>query len=159
MRLHSEKKGFTLIEVLVAVSVASLIIGVLGSVTFQFTRTTERGSGQFVALHDVQNVGHWINMDGKRAQSTNLIDGGLPVQSMILIWDEDGANHTCSYSLSGSDLKRTCDGNTTTIARHITQVGFSVSQRLLTANITSQPEGRWDIQEQAVYKVWMRPSE
>ena len=61
--------------------------------------------------------------------------------------------------LSGAELKRTYDGNTTTIARNITQVGFSLSQRLITANITSAPSGRWEVSAQTICTVYMRPDE
>ena len=158
MKLRTGQSGMTLIEILIAVSITALVMTIIGSVVFQFNQTTEKGNDQYAAGHDIQNAGHWISIDGKMANTTNLIDDAAPVSSMSLMWSDGGANHTSTYNLSGTDLIRTFDGSNTTVAHNITSVGFSVSQRLITANITSEPSGRWDISEQAVYRVFQRPT-
>ncbi len=148
----------TLVEVLIAAAIGAMIIAVVGSAIFQFTRVTEKGAESFTAAHDVQNIGHWINIDGKGANTTNLVDDAAPVSSMTLTWDDGGQSHTCVYSLVDTDLKRVDNGNTTIIGRNVTNAEFSVSQRLITANVTSEPQGRWGISEQIIFKVYLRPT-
>ncbi len=158
MRLRTGQRGMTLIEVLITISITALIMGVLGTVVYQFTQTTEKSNDQYAAGHDIQSAGHWINLDGKRANTTNLVDDAAPVQTMSLTWSDGGVSHTSTYSRNGTELKRTFDGNTTTVAHNIANVTFSISQRLITANITSEPTGRWNISEEAIYKVFQRPT-
>ena len=157
--MSTDERGVTLVEILLAAGIATMIIGVLGSSIFLFWRTTEQGNERYRALHDVQNAGFWITRDGQRAQSTSLIEGADPVESMTLSWTDGGQSHTVTYSLSGNSLQRNHDGTITTVARLISSVGFSISaQRVITCAITSSPQGRWEVSEQTTYKVYLRPT-
>jgi len=159
MKMSTDERGVTLVETLLAAGIAAMIVGVLGSAIFLFWRTTEQGNEQYSALHDVQNTGFWLTRDGQRAQSTSLNEGEDPVESMTLSWTDGGQSHTVTYSLSGTSLQRNHDGTVTTVARHISSVGFSISsQGVITADITSSPQGRWEISEQTTYKVCLRPT-
>jgi len=155
----SGQKGTTLVEVLVATAIVGLIVGALVTAIHQFITTTERGNQKLRALHDVQNLGHWLTLDGERAQSTNLIDGAPAVASMTVSWTNEGQVQTSTYSLSGTELKRDLNGTVTTVARHVSTAGFSVAGRLATVTISSTPEGRWGVSEQATYQIWLRPTD
>ena len=154
----SDQKGLTLVELLVAAAISSMIIGALGTALHQFIMTSKRGNDELRALHDVQNAGHWLNLDGERAEATNLVDGALPAESMTLSWANGGQAHTSTYSLSGTELKRDHNGTVTTLARHVSDVQFSLAGRLITVTVTSTPEGRLGVSEQATYKIWLRPT-
>lgn len=156
---RSDQKGVTLVEVLVATAVAGLIVSSLVTAIHQFITTSERGSQQLIALHDVQNLGHWLTLDGERAQSTNLVDGAPAVASMTMSWTTEGQVQTSAYSLSGTELKRDLNGAVTTVARHVSTASFSIAGRLTTVTISSTPEGRWGISEQATYQIWLRPTD
>lgn len=159
MNLHTDQRGITLVEVLLAAGIATMIAGVLGSAIFLFFRVTEQGNDQYRALHDVQNAGFWITRDGESAQTADLVEGADPVNSMTLSWSDAGEEHTITYSLSGNNLQRDYDGTISTVARYISFVGFSISeQRVITADITSAPQGRWETSEQSTYKVYLRPT-
>jgi len=153
----SGQKGITLVEVLVATAITGLIAGALGTAIHQFITTSERGNQELRALNDVRNAGHWLNLDGQRTEATNLADGAPPAATMTLSWTRAGQVHTSTYSLSGTELKRDLNGAVTTIARHVSTVGFSVAGRLATVTISSTPEGRWGVSEQATYQIWLRP--
>jgi len=154
-----DRRGVTLVETLLAASITAMIVGVLGSALFLFWRATEQGNDEYRALHDVQNAGFWITRDGEMAQSTSLTPGADPVQSMTLNWTDGGQAHTVTYSLSSASLQRDEDGSVSAVARHVSAVGFSISsERVITADITSAPEGRWGVTEQATYKVFLRPT-
>jgi type II secretory pathway pseudopilin PulG len=158
MRRDADERGMTLIETIVAAGIAALIVGVLGSTVFLLTRTTEQGNDELNALQDVQNAGYWLTRDGKMADSTDLIGDAAPVSSVTLSWDDGGQNHTVTYSLSGTELKRDYDGNMMTVARHVSSVGFSISGGVITATVTSSPDGRWQTSEETTYKITPRPT-
>lgn len=153
-----DQKGLTLVEVLMAAGISMLIASTLGTALHQFIMTSERGNDELRALLDVQNAGHWLNLDGKTAKATNLIDGALPAESITLSWTSGGQAHTSTYSLSGTDFKRDHNGTVTTVARHVSGLEFSIAGRVMNVTITSTPEGRWGVSEQATYKIWLRPT-
>ncbi len=130
----------------------------LGPAIYQFNMASERGNNELSALSDVQNAGYWLTLDGERAEATNLVNGASPAGSMTLSWTSGGQAHTSTFSLSGTELKRNYNGTNTTVARHISSVGFSIAAQLVTVTITSTPEGRVGVSEQATYKIWLRPT-
>ena len=153
-----DQKGLTLVEVIVAAGIAALVVGALGTAIHQFIMTSERGNDKLRALHDVQNAAYWLTLDGERAEATNLVNGAPAAGRMTLSWTSGGQDHTSTFSLSGTELKRDHNGTITTVARHVSSVGFSIAAQLLTVTITSTPEGRVGINEQATYKIWLRPT-
>jgi len=153
-----DQRGFTLVELLMASAIAGLIASTLGTAIHQFIGTSERGNDELRALQDVQNAAYWLTLDGERADATNLLDGALPAASMTVNWTSGGQPHTSTYSLSNTELKRDHNGTVTTVARHVSAVEFSIADRLITVTMTSTPEGRWGVSEQATYKIWLRPT-
>jgi len=158
MKIRFDQRGTTLIELLISVGLTAIIAVVLGSVIFQFAQATEQGNGQLQALHDLQNAGYRITADGKRAETTNLIEGAGPVSTMTLAWSDGEQSNTITYSLSGTDLEREHNGTTRVVARHVSGVEFSISQGVVTVTITSAPAGRWGVSKQATYKTYLRPT-
>ena len=158
MRGLGEERGITLVELLVAAAISSLVASGLGVAAHQLITVTERSRDAQQALHDVQNAGRWLTRDGKRAMSTDLADGAPPVQAMTLSWTADAQEHTSSYYLSGSQLRRDHNGAVITVARNVTEVEFSRSGELVTVSITSTPPGRWEIARPATYYLWVRPA-
>ena len=159
MRRLGDQSGLTLVELLVATAITGLLAGALGTTVHQLFMTSERGNDELRALHDVQNAGSWLNLDGERAETTNLIDGAPPAASMTLSWTSGSQAHTVTYSLSGTELQRNHNGTTITVARHISGIQFSISDRVITVMMTSTPEGRWGVSKEAEYRIWLRPAE
>ena len=153
------QRGLTLVELLLALGISALIASTLGTAIHQFIMTSERGNDSLRALHDVQNAGFWLTLDGERAEGTSLVDGAPPVQSMTLSWTSGGQAHTSTFSLSGAALRREHNGTITTVARHVASAQFSLAGRVITATMTSTPAGRWGVSEQAMYKIWLRPTD
>lgn len=159
MKMRIDQRGMTLVELLMAAGISAMLVGVLGSAIFQFMQVTERGNDQFRALHDLQNAGYWLTLDGKRAQTTTLIEGAQPVESMTLNWTDGSESHTATYSLSATALQRNHNGTITIVARHVSSVGFSISQGVITTTVTSSPEGRWEVSKEMTYKTCLRPTD
>ena len=149
--------GITLVEMLVAVAISSMVAAGLGTALHQFLTTSERTRVAQGALHDVQNTGHWLTIDGKRATSTSLPDGSSDPNAMALAWTLDSIVHTITYRRDGTELKRDYNGAEITIARNVTDVSFSRSGQLITVDLESSPAGRWDFNKNASFKIWIRP--
>jgi len=100
------QKGFTAAEMLIAVTIASIIGGgVVMSISQVFT-TSAQNSDHTVATKQVRNVIYWVRRDAKMAQMVQVDSGasGLP---LVLSWDEwDNTQHEITYSLVGDKLIR-----------------------------------------------------
>lgn len=149
--------GFTLVEILIALGIAALITSALGTAIFQILDRTAKGGETVRALNDIQNAGQWLYLDGERAETTDLIENDPPVSSMVLNWVTDGVSHTATYTISGTELERDHNGVVTTVARYVSNVDFSISNRLITVNMTSTP-GSTGVSKDITYNIWLRPN-
>lgn len=145
-----KESGFTLIELLVAIAITGFIFSILGAAIHHVVTIPEYGNDRVTALHELQNVAHWVNLDGQMAQSAT---GG---DEMVLTLPDDSL---ISYTLVGTNLIRATSTSNTTLARNITSANFSVENRYITVDITSSPAGRWDVSENETYKICLRPTE
>jgi len=121
----------------------------MGTAIYQSFAVTNRGSDAMTALHDVQNAGHWLSLDGQQASSAT---GGATLGLTL-----PNAS-TITYAISGTDLIRTAGTSKLTVARNITYLDFAVDGRVVTMTINSAPTGGWGVSEQKVYKVYLRPT-
>ena len=154
--LLSREDGLTLVEMLVAVAISSMVAAGLATALHQFLTTSERTRVAQAALHDVQNTGHWLNIDGKMATSTDLADGSPASDAMTLTWTVDAVVHNTTYFQDGTELRRDYDGAVISVARNVTDVNFSRSGRLITVNLESSPPGRWNVSKNATFNIWVR---
>jgi len=147
--IKGNQKGFTIVEILVAVAISGMIASLIGTAIYQFFAVTDRGSDEIVALHDVQNAAHWLNIDGPEAVSAT---GGATLGLTL----PDAS--TVTYAVSGTDLVRTAGAAQTTVARNVTALNFDVAGKVVTMTITSAPTGGWGVSQQKIYKVYLRPT-
>jgi len=141
------QKGFTLVELLVALAVGSVVLmsafGALNQVVFSTIRTRS----QAIALNDVNFAAARIKEDIRMAMSTGLIDENpIPQSSLTLTWLDyttdtgegtDATLHSCIYTISGTELLRTYDGAMSIVGRNITSIGFTRNGKLITCSITA----------------------
>jgi len=144
--------GFTVPELLITVAIIGLIVSFLGTAVYQIITVTEYGSDKMIALHELQNTAHWVSSDGQMAKTAT---GG---NELVLTLPDDSI---ITYAVVGTnELRRTDNsGAELTLARNITDINFSVEDRIITMTITSSPPGRPNITEQRTYKVCLRPTE
>jgi prepilin-type N-terminal cleavage/methylation domain-containing protein len=143
-----KQKGFTMLELLVALPVGAVIVLVVVSSFFQITQGRIDIAQKSVAMADIDNAVHWLARDLVLAQTTNLTDGAPPTDNMTLSWtdlthwaqDEGSIDHSISYTLSGTELRRNYDGGVTIVGRYLTNVGFSIDERVFTITLTSCPD-------------------
>ncbi len=109
-------KGYTLIELVVAVAIIVLISGAASIAIFQVMKGTKTNNSHIDATCQVQNAGYWISRDAGMAQSIYTENLTSPA-FLVFYWTQfDDENvkiyHTTNYTFEGLDggigkLKRT----------------------------------------------------
>ncbi len=140
-----KKNGFTLLELVVAMAVSALVI-TFALVSFhQLSSNTLINRSITVASSDLGFAAVQIKQDLRMAQRTDLDDGDPnPRSSINLIWvdytlttSETSTYHSCSYSLSGTNLLRDYDGTISIVGRNITGIGFTRNGKIITCVLTA----------------------
>jgi prepilin-type N-terminal cleavage/methylation domain-containing protein len=119
-RRYGSQSGFTLIETMIAVGIASLI-GVGGTATvYQIFSNNAQNTAHMVAVKQVENALHFLARDVQQAQTiqTTGLTGNDCLKLSWVAWDN--SQHTVIYSNSSGKLTRKYDdGSTTTVAQYI----------------------------------------
>ena len=150
------QRGFTLPELLITVAITGLIVGVLGAAIYQIITATESGNDRMTAMHELQNAGHWVTLDGQMAKTATV--GGNEL--VLAIPDDDPLiTYDVTYKRVDSELLRETDGSQMILAQNISDISFSVENRVITMTITSSPGGRESTSAEGTYKVCLRPAE
>lgn len=142
------EQGFTLMELVVAMAVAGVIFGVIGMGLYHLVSVPDYGNEKLTALHELQNAGHWFSRDGQMAE--NAVPAG---SKLTLSYPDDPA---VVYNLLDGSLVRECDGASSVLARHVDDVLFSVAGSVVTMQLTTAPDGRWNVSENETYRVCLR---
>ena len=146
----NSQRGMTIVEMVVATALTGIIVVFLGTAIFQILNVTGYGNDRLMAAHDLENASYWFNFDGQQAVAAS---GG---SGLALTLSDDS---TVTYTLTGTELRRSAGGAYMVLARDITNASFSISDRVITMSLTSSPSGRHDVSENGTYKVYLRPAE
>ncbi len=162
------QKGFTLVELLVALAVGSLVIMGAFGVIYQVVWGTSRTNSQVVALTDVHYAALQLKKDLIMAQTTDLTDG-VPQNSATLSWTdytspseefgwEEDRDHSSAYNLlSDGVLQRTYDETITSIVgRNITSLNFTRNGRVINVVITATKGDVTPRSETLEFSVYLR---
>lgn len=93
------QKGYTLVEMMIALTISTLIVGATLIAVFQILTNTERNSNHMTASNQVQNAGYWVGRDAQLAQ---IITGNLTLPDFLdLRWTEgfSGDSYRVVYTL------------------------------------------------------------
>jgi len=148
--MTANERGLTTVDLVMAIAVTGLIVTFLGTSIYQIFTVSGYGNDRLIAMHELQNAAYWFGFDGQGAKSA-------AAGSELVLTQTD--NSTITYSLTGTELRRTADGGQMTVARNITSAGFFMDNRVITMSLTSSPEGRHGVSEQGTYMVYLRPAE
>ena len=148
--IKGKEKGFTLVDLVIATAITGLIVSFLGTSIYQMLTVTEYGNGKLTANHELQNAAYWFQIDGQKAKSAT---GG---NNLVLTLTD---NSTVTYAVNDTNLERSVTAGDMVLAKNITDVEFTVSNRVITMSLTSSPESRDNISENGVYQVYLRPTE
>jgi len=165
MRVKNSQKGFTLIEILVAMLVGGMLLSGLVVAIFQTFGITSRSSTQITALEEVRNVAYWISKDVRMTDNTSLVYG-IEEDGVDLRWtswyDSDPLSPTyqqlipvdyhSEFKLVGGGVERELkkrkrgeeewESDITTKGKYISDIEFSFQGSIIVVTITSSPEGR-----------------
>lgn len=119
--ISKNQMGFTLLELLIALAITSVITGSTTMVIFQVFDGNARTSNHMEAVRQVQNAGYWVSRDAQMAQSIDI--GNDPVtpelELVTLTWTEwNNTAHQITYKLQGAELWRD-DGQPMRVAEYI----------------------------------------
>ena len=140
--------GFTLIEMVVALGVLSVVVALAGSGIFQIISFERFWQEDLVATGELRGAGSRFAGDALNAEdakdSLGVRVGCLPSESsstVSLSWSDtaDGP-HSAAYRISEGSLIRNFDGNEKALARRVVANSMQVSlcQRLLTMDMQVQ---------------------
>jgi prepilin-type N-terminal cleavage/methylation domain-containing protein len=116
--IRRREKGFTLIEVIVALAIMSIIIVAMG-MTITTVVTNSRGTTERnVVLCQVQNAGYSISRDVQMADDVTL-DGtsGFPLILDIPVDTDENNNYSVNYLLDGDKIIRQVYDSSDTLIR------------------------------------------
>jgi prepilin-type N-terminal cleavage/methylation domain-containing protein len=167
-RLKDGQRGFTLVELIIAIAIAAVITGVITFSIMQILTINHRDSNHMIAVRQVQQAGDQVSKDALQAQSVNVTGVGDGL-TLNLTWEEWGTNitHTViyDYDLTGpsgevKDLQREDfvegDSTLTTVAQYIypAQTTCVWAGGVLTFNVTAKVGTE---SETRTYEIQPRP--
>ena len=140
-RFARNTSGFTLLEVMVSITILTFGIGLVGTSTFQVVAGSQIWRDDVTATTDLRHAGSWLAGDVLNAKATDLIDGAAAVNSLAVT----GFNgDEITYSLSGNNLVRTLDdGSVITsniVAKDVVSTSFARSTSLVTFTLEVQAQ-------------------
>jgi type II secretory pathway component PulJ len=113
---HKGEAGLTLLEILVSLTIASLIgLGAAIS-SAQVLNETSKNNDYTTASRNAMNALYWISKDAQMAQVISGHSGFPQTSDLSLTWVEwDNSSHNATYSLADGLLWRTytVDGEST----------------------------------------------
>ncbi len=107
----SAQKGFTMVELLVVISIAVVATGVIVAAIITLVRLSPLSEAHAIALSQVQNTGHWLVLDINMASKVEKPEGE-PATIVKLTqprWDEtedEFVNASVTYKIQAGKLLR-----------------------------------------------------
>jgi len=150
------EKGFTTIEVLVALAIVALITGGAAMSTVQIIQGAERTSDHMIAIRHAQSVGYWLSNDAMIARNIDIGDNPETGDDefITVYWKnwENGDTHEIRYiwldssgglkKLNRNHVTRNKDGVETD-----NRTAF-VADNIYTASLSEQ-DGGWRLNVEA----------
>ncbi len=173
--MKAGEKGFTLIDLLMAVTITVLVSGAAGAAIFQVFRNTQSNSDRITAVRQVQNAGYWISRDAGMAQSVTVTANLTLPDFLVLSWIEIGSGDEYEVSYIFEDMpenpfKRLLrnqsvnggDKTTTLVAQYINsdpeKTSGNLTAGILTLSVTATvSNGPLTQSETRFYKIIPRP--
>jgi prepilin-type N-terminal cleavage/methylation domain-containing protein len=155
-RFHHDKRGFTIIEILIALAISGFLAAGIGVAISQIGRVSDVCNSRVVAINQVENAIHYINRDIQQAQKIEINGSGYWIRLTWVSWVDDSTIQVVYNVDSSRNLMRqeatTIGGSTNvttiTVARYIDS-----GSKAVTAPDTAltPPEKSWTVQLSAIY--------
>ena len=155
---EGNQKGFTLVELLVAIAITGIISLVIIGVTLQVITVNSADSNRMDAVKQVENALHWINRDAQMAWPSSILPGDNTTTSfpLFLKWtdysddpSEENMQYEVTYIINPDGvLERAQTVNAGAISYtyicgniNSTNSNYNFNGEVLTINLTSTVEG------------------
>jgi prepilin-type N-terminal cleavage/methylation domain-containing protein len=103
--ISRNQRGFTLVEILVAMAIGGLIMGGITTTIFQALTLPAKSNNQMTAVKQVENSINWIRHDAVQAQIMETSgDTGFPLRLTWVDWNN--TEYEVTYSLQEGKLER-----------------------------------------------------
>ena len=146
--MKQREKGFTLIEVIVAVAISGIIMVAIAMTTVTLLTNHQRSTNQNVVLPQVQNAGGWISRDVQMAKDV-IFDNpsGFPLTLDIPIDTVENNSHTVVYLFDSNKLKR-----------QVYDFADTLISETLIAKYINIEDSTFGIQDSNIYKLTIKAS-
>jgi len=146
--MKRKEKGFTLIEVIIAIAISGMIMAALAMTTATLLTNHRRSTDQNIVLPQVQNAGSWISRDVQMAKDVVFDNpSGFPVTLDIPIDTDENNGHSIVYLFDGNKLKRQVYDLSDTL----------ISETLIARHINVE-DSTFGIQDFNIYKLTIKAS-
>lgn len=164
----ANQKGFTLLEILIAVAISGLVVAAAASALFQVFQSTDTAA-HMVAVRHVQTAGCRVSTDALQAQtvSANIATAwgseGFPLELHCEDWQGNSDNITYTLDVPSGELKRKSLATSTPmiVARYLTgdtTCSWNETAKVLTLTVTASVTGAHGPEtETRTYEIEPRP--
>jgi len=179
--INKDQRGFTLVELMIAIAISALIIGGLTLTIFQLFGGHARSSSEMTVIRQVQNAGYHISHDAQMAQIVNTDDDPETTEiielvtltwTKYLVWTPEEViteEHQVVYAINDGALKREhyikAEGAedfvldaTTFVAEYISSISCYYAGDKLPVTVTASVVGFKPQSETRIYEAKPRPN-
>jgi prepilin-type N-terminal cleavage/methylation domain-containing protein len=104
-RLLRQQAGYTLIEMVMVIAIMGILTVAVNQAISHAVRISSHGADSMTAIKQVENALHWLNIDVQQSRTIEPeLGDGFPLSLSWIDWD--GSVHDVTYTIDGSDLKR-----------------------------------------------------
>ena len=100
------EKGFTLIEVLVAIAILGVIVTPLSMSVITLLTNPQRSNDKNIVLQQVRNAGDWISRDVQMAENVTTDDPDFLLILSIPVDTDENNDYSIKYLFVDNKLKR-----------------------------------------------------
>ena len=124
--VKQREKGFTLLEVVIGVTIMALVVGAIATTTWTILMNFGQAAEQNAVLPQVQNAGYWISRDVQMANGiTPSGPNGFPLSLDIPVDTDEDNDYVIEYLFEeGNDLIR--DDNSPPIGSSKTLIAVDI---------------------------------
>ncbi|MBN2238350.1 MAG: prepilin-type N-terminal cleavage/methylation domain-containing protein [Dehalococcoidales bacterium] len=125
--MKTGERGYTILELLVGLTVTALLVAAVGIAIYQVYRNTQINRNHTSALHQVETAGYWISRDIQQANDITTSESLALPDLLLLGWSGYVSGHQYAVTYTFDDMigssykkllrKESIDGgaNTTTL--------------------------------------------